>query len=72
MTTFTLDDLRGVEQAIATGELTIERNGDRVTYRSMDDLIRARNVLRDELSAAGLLPGSGGRYSTTFAQFDRD
>ncbi|BAK75810.1 hypothetical protein NH8B_0978 [Pseudogulbenkiania sp. NH8B] len=72
MTTFTLDDLRGVEQAIATGELTIERGGDRVTYRSMDDLIRARNVMREEMSAAGLLPGSGGRHVTTFAQFDRD
>ena len=35
---FTTADLAAVDQAIATGELSVEVNGRRITYRSVADL----------------------------------
>ena len=47
---WTQQQLDAIEAAIASGELTV-RFGDRmVTYRSMDELLRARDVIRDGLS----------------------
>ncbi|MBL8220403.1 MAG: hypothetical protein JNL62_14315 [Bryobacterales bacterium] len=44
--------LDAIEAAIASGELTV-RFGDRtVTYRSMDELLRARAVVKDAVSVA--------------------
>ncbi|MCC6389136.1 MAG: hypothetical protein IT167_00940 [Bryobacterales bacterium] len=56
--------LDAIEAAIASGELTV-RFGDRtVTYRSMDELLQARAVIKEALAAqAGTTPD---RYS--FAQ----
>ena len=53
--TFTVDDLNAIEQAIASGELTVISEGRQVTYRSMLDLMRARDVIRKELQQAGTL-----------------
>jgi hypothetical protein len=48
---WTQTQLDAVEAAIASGELTV-RFGDRtVTYRSMDELLQARAVIRDALVA---------------------
>lgn len=52
---FTLEQLAAVESAIASGELLVEYEGKKVQYRSMNDLIDARNLMRGELIAAGLL-----------------
>lgn len=52
---FTIDDLNAIEQAIASGELTVISEGRQVTYRSMLDLMRARDVIRKELQQAGTL-----------------
>ncbi|MBY0498879.1 MAG: hypothetical protein K2P74_04570 [Nitrosomonas sp.] len=53
--TFTVDDLNAVEAAIASGELTVISEGRQVTYRSMLDLMRARDLIRLELQQAGTL-----------------
>ena len=45
-------DLEALDTAIATGELTVEFNGRRVTYRSIDELLKARNHVSDVVSAA--------------------
>jgi hypothetical protein len=48
---WTQQQLDAVEAAIASGELTV-RFGDRtVTYRSMDELLRARAVIREAQAA---------------------
>ncbi|MFM0479107.1 hypothetical protein PQQ81_01110 [Paraburkholderia strydomiana] len=47
---FTQQNLDAIENAIATGTLSIEYNGKRVTYRSMSDLMRARDVIKSELA----------------------
>jgi hypothetical protein len=49
--------LDAVEAAIASGELTVHFGDRTVTYRSMDDLFRARAVIKDALqSEAGTAP----------------
>lgn len=46
---FTLSQLEAVEAAIGSGTLTV-RMGDRlVTYQSLSDLIKLRDLMRGEL-----------------------
>jgi hypothetical protein len=48
---WTQQQLEAIEAAIASGELTV-RFGDRtVTYRSMDELLRARAVIIEALAS---------------------
>ena len=49
---FTQDQLDALEAAIATGTLEV-RVGDRmVRYQNTADMIRARDLMRDQLNAA--------------------
>ncbi|MDM0011979.1 hypothetical protein QTH87_05940 [Variovorax sp. J22P168] len=69
---FTSSDLVAVERAIASGELSVSNNGRSVTYRSMLDLVRARDMIRAELDKAasrGATNTFGGR-SYGLARFD--
>lgn len=45
----TTADIDALNVAIASGERVVVLNGQSVTYRSIDDLIKARNDLRNEL-----------------------
>jgi len=40
-----------IEAAIASGELTVHFSDRSVTYRSMDDLLKARGVIKDALAS---------------------
>ena len=48
---FTQDDLSALERAIASGELTIRTNDKLVTYRSTDELIKARDTVSAALQS---------------------
>lgn len=48
-TTWTTDDLAAIEKAIASGALRVEYNDRTVVYKSMDELLRARTVIRRAL-----------------------
>ena len=48
---FTPQDLAAIGSAIASGELTVRANGREVTYRSMDDLLKARSAIAVTLAA---------------------
>lgn len=52
---FTAADLDAVERALAAGELSISLGDMRITYRSTDELIRARDTIRAELVSAGVI-----------------
>lgn len=67
---FTVDDLHAIERSIASGELRVAFNGRDVTYRSMNDLIRAKNEIRANLEAAGLLTKSTRRFSYVARRMD--
>lgn len=49
---FTSADLASVNAAIASGELTVSVQGRTVTYRSLDDLIKARAVIEGDIAAS--------------------
>lgn len=54
---FTQADLDRINRAIATGELSIEKDGKKITYRSMGDLIKARDAIYQDLARQGLAAG---------------
>jgi roadblock/LC7 domain-containing protein len=68
---FTTTQLAALEAAIASGELVVQHDGKRVEYRSVGDLVKARDLVRAELVASGLLatPTRGG---STVASYSSD
>lgn len=62
---FTTTQLTAIEEAIASGELTVEYDGKKVTYRSMDDLRAARDLIRADLIDSGALTDTTPRRSYT-------
>lgn len=49
---FTQTQLDALDAAIASGELTVKYDGREVTYRSFDQLVKARNFVADRLPTA--------------------
>lgn len=45
-------EIAALEAAAATGELTVESDGDRVTYRSTADLLKTLDYFRARAAAA--------------------
>lgn len=65
--------IAALEAALAAGELTVESDGDRLTYRSTADLLAALNYFRgkaaeDTPTGSGIAP----RRGSTLAIFDRN
>lgn len=54
----TQTDIDNLNAAIASGERQVTIGGQTVTYRSIGDLIQARNDLRTELLNQGIEDGS--------------
>lgn len=63
----TQSDIDALNTAIASGERVVVLNGQSVTYRSIDDLIRARNDLRTELADAAMVTLGKVRVRRTYA-----
>jgi len=62
------EKIAALEAAAATGILTVEANGERVTYASVDQMLRAIAYLKQQQAAAA----STTRTSTTLATFSRE
>lgn len=45
-------EIAALEAAASSGELTVESDGDRVTYRSTSDLLKMLDYFRNKASAA--------------------
>lgn len=65
---FTQTDLDNINAAIAAGEMTVETQGRRVTYRSIDELLKARSTIQSDL-AAGASQASNPRRGTFAVRF---
>lgn len=50
---FTHEQLVALKEAIASGELVVQYNGRRIQYRSLDEMIKAKNIIEDELLSNG-------------------
>lgn len=51
------NQLAAINEAIASGASTVSYNGKSVTYRSLDDLLRLRQIV---MAALGLVPTISG------------
>ncbi|MGL5285668.1 MAG: phage head-tail joining protein [Aeromonas sp.] len=60
---FTLEDLTNINEALASGELTVMVNGRQVTYRTIKELLEAKRHIQGELDAAA------GKRKSPFAGF---
>lgn len=68
MSFWTTDDLKKVERAIASGALTVDYAGQgRVTYRSIEDLRRAREMILAALAEAGAIATRPTRRYASFS-----
>lgn len=59
-------EIANLEAAAATGELTVESDGERVTYRSMADLLAALAYFQNRARVAS---APAGKTTTTLAAF---
>lgn len=57
--------IAALEEAMASGELTVEANGERVTYRSFSDMAKALAYFNRQLAGS-----TSGLTSTTVAAFE--
>jgi hypothetical protein len=71
---FTLSQLNALDAAIASGQLSVNYDGKSITYRSVGDLMKARELVRSELIATGQLGASplSNRGPASLASFSRD
>ena len=63
---FTQTQLDALETAIASGTLEVRIGDKLVKYQTTDELIRARDLIRDQLNAASASSRS------SYASFNRD
>lgn len=66
---YTIQQLEALQEALASGVLTATYDGKSVTYRSINDLIKAMDRVRAGLAAMGLQPE---RVRRTYAYMVRD
>ena len=62
---YTQQDLDRLESAIGTGTLRVTHNGKTTEFRSLDDMIRTRNLIRRALQQ-GARDTSARVYAPTF------
>lgn len=65
---FTIEQLNTLEAAIAQGATTVKYADKEVTYRSMDEMFRLRDLMRSELGLNGTDPN---KNRVVFASFDK-
>ncbi|MDI3319982.1 phage head-tail joining protein [Pinibacter soli] len=62
---FTNDQYNTLVEAIAQGALTVKYADKEVTYRSLEDMIRIKNLMEADLGM------SSGGIKTTYASFSK-
>ena len=62
---FTLSQLNLLDAAIATGSLIVEYGDKREQYRSLDDMLKTRNLMAAEL---GMTNNKKGRRNPVFTK----
>lgn len=72
MAGFTVTQLEAIEKAIASGTLKVRYDGKEIMYQDLGSLVNARNLIRDELIANGLLAAAPTRGASTVTQYCRD
>lgn len=60
---WTSTDLQELEKAIASGTLSVKYSDKTVQYRSLEEMLKIRDLIRKEL---GLVRGKGQRIRTRY------
>lgn len=68
---YTQDDLDRIDRAISSGEASVRDGQTGVEYRGIDELIRARDVIRADLAAQARGATSVGSASGGVWKFER-
>ena len=63
---WTADDLIVLEKAIATGATSVQYADKSVDYMSLTDMLRVRQMIRDELGLNGTDAANNGRRYGSF------
>jgi hypothetical protein len=58
-------DLQALDAAIATGELSVQVDGRRIQYRSIEELLKARAHVASQISSASAGANRRGVYRFT-------
>lgn len=64
--------IAALEAALASGELTVESQGDRLTYRNTKELREAIDYFRRQLPADPLAANAGPGFGFSAVSFCRD
>ncbi len=64
---FTSADLASIDAAIASGELSVEVAGKRLTYRQMHELQKARQMIASDIAAQSPQVQHGAAYRVRFS-----
>lgn len=64
---FTSTDLDNLDRAIKNGALTVEIDGSRIQYRSMDELMKARAFIAEQVAISSSI-----EIKQTVASYRRD
>lgn len=70
MSDWTTDDLTAINTAIKTGTLRVRYSDREVMYRSLDELMRIRDMIRADLGLVGDDGGRTHRYATHSKGFE--
>ena len=62
-------DLTAIEKAIASGELSVRFADRAVQYRSIEELLRARDVIKEAIAQSA---GGAATIRSTYASFYKD
>lgn len=65
---FTSQDLTAIDKAIASGELRVKFGDREVQYRSIDELLKARDVISSSVASDS---GSSPSTRCTYASFSK-
>lgn len=65
-------EIAQLEAAAATGELTIEQDGERVTFRSMTDLLASLNYFRTRAASAATPATNQSQFGFSAPGYARD
>ena len=66
---WTITDLTAIETAIASSELRVKFSDREVQYRSMDELLKARDVIKESIASVG---GTSPSIRSTYGSFTKD
>lgn len=65
-------EIAALEAALASGELTVEQDGERVTYRAVSDLVKALSHFQSKAATAAAGAASSSQFGFSAPAYSRD